>query len=154
MNRNLSNLALFSFIYVNPHPPPSHPLWHWYRICGPFAVLMSYLSELHGLKHRARVLMSVGLFFSLANIILPGLAWTVLPQSWDFVILEGVLGTYYHNYILSLITYTRRLTDDGSVSFKMSLQKSTHGRYSWRCAHCQLSAAVSWSYSYLRVRNF
>lgn len=108
---------------------------------------MSYLSELHGLKHRARVLMSVGLFFSLANIILPGLAWTVLPQSWDFVLIEGVLGTYYHNYI-------QWMTDDGSVSSKMSFQKSTHGRYSWRCVHCQLSAAVSWSHFYLKVRNF
>ncbi|KAL7023272.1 hypothetical protein ACKWTF_012542 [Chironomus riparius] len=49
--------------------------------CGPFAVLMAYLSELHGLKYRSRVMLSTGIFFSLGNIILPSLAWLIIPNS-------------------------------------------------------------------------
>ncbi|KAG5672794.1 hypothetical protein PVAND_002887 [Polypedilum vanderplanki] len=50
-------------------------------MCGPFAVLMAYLSELHGLKFRSRVMLSTGVFFSIANIILPSLAWLIIPHS-------------------------------------------------------------------------
>ncbi|XP_037029687.1 synaptic vesicle glycoprotein 2C [Bradysia coprophila] len=52
--------------------------------CGPFAVLMSYLSEFHGTDHRSRVMMVIGMFFSLATISLPALAWFVIPKSWSF----------------------------------------------------------------------
>ncbi|XP_055709261.1 synaptic vesicle glycoprotein 2C-like [Phlebotomus papatasi] len=50
--------------------------------CGPFAVLMSYVSELHGMKHRARTMLTVGTFFSVGNIILPAIGWAILPRSW------------------------------------------------------------------------
>ncbi|CAO1425766.1 unnamed protein product [Diamesa serratosioi] len=59
-------------------------------ICGPFAVLMSYLSEFHGLKYRSRVMMSTGMFFSIANIMLPLLAWFIIPkQHWNITVIEG-----------------------------------------------------------------
>lgn len=60
------------------------------RISGPFAVLMSYLSEFHGLKYRSRVMMTLGIFYSLAGICLPGLAWVVIPQSWNFTVIENL----------------------------------------------------------------
>ncbi|KAH8244978.1 hypothetical protein KR032_003469, partial [Drosophila birchii] len=50
---------------------------------GPFAVLMTYLTELHGRKHRERIMMMVGIMFSIATLTLPGLAMLILPQEWD-----------------------------------------------------------------------
>jgi hypothetical protein len=62
-------------------------------ICGPFAVLMSYLSELHGLKYRSRIMMSTGIFFSLATIVLPSLAWATIPHpQLNFNIVDGYFG--------------------------------------------------------------
>jgi len=50
---------------------------------GPFAVLMTYLTELHGRKHRQRIMMMVGIMFSIATLTLPGLAMVILPQTWN-----------------------------------------------------------------------
>ncbi|KAH8366605.1 hypothetical protein KR084_006463 [Drosophila pseudotakahashii] len=50
---------------------------------GPFAVLMTYLTELHGRKHRQRIMMVVGIMFSIATLTLPGLAMLILPETWD-----------------------------------------------------------------------
>lgn len=55
-------------------------------MCGPFAVLMSYISEFHGTNHRSRVMMIIGMFFSLATISLPAIAWVVIPKSWTLQI--------------------------------------------------------------------
>ncbi|XP_030378173.1 synaptic vesicle glycoprotein 2B [Scaptodrosophila lebanonensis] len=52
-------------------------------ISGPFAVLMSYLTELHGRQHRQRVMMVVGIMFSIATLCLPGLAMLILPEQWN-----------------------------------------------------------------------
>ncbi|XP_030567036.1 synaptic vesicle glycoprotein 2C [Drosophila novamexicana] len=54
---------------------------------GPFAVLMTYLTELHGRQYRQRIMMAVGIMFSIATLSLPGLAMGILPQSWDIQIL-------------------------------------------------------------------
>lgn len=61
------------------HENIKHALY-FRRICGPFAVLMSYLSEFHGLKYRSRVMMSTGIFFSIASILLPLLALVIIPN--------------------------------------------------------------------------
>ncbi|XP_026473628.1 synaptic vesicle glycoprotein 2B-like, partial [Ctenocephalides felis] len=58
-------------------------------ICGPFAVLMSYLSEFHGATHRSRVVLCVGMYFSLANITLPGMAWAIIPTRWVLMLPNG-----------------------------------------------------------------
>ncbi|XP_032582255.1 synaptic vesicle glycoprotein 2B [Drosophila sechellia] len=50
---------------------------------GPFAVLMTYLTELHGRKHRQRIMMIVGIMFSIATLTLPGLAMVILPETWN-----------------------------------------------------------------------
>lgn len=51
-------------------------------MCGPFAVLMSYVSEFHGNKYRPSVMMFIGMFFSLATISLPSIGWLILPIPW------------------------------------------------------------------------
>ncbi|XP_021713275.1 synaptic vesicle glycoprotein 2A [Aedes aegypti] len=58
-------------------------------ICGPFAVLMAYLSEFHSLQHRSRVMILVGIFYSIANVLLPSLAWVIIPQHWGFTLFGG-----------------------------------------------------------------
>lgn len=62
-------------------------------MCGPFAILMSYLSELHGLKYRSRVMLSVGIFFSVGSLILPTLAWIIIPNKiFNIVIVTDYIG--------------------------------------------------------------
>ncbi|XP_065364157.1 uncharacterized protein LOC135957355 [Calliphora vicina] len=53
-------------------------------MCGPFAVLMSYLTEFHGTEHRPRIMMLIGIMFSMASIMLPVLAFLILPYEWNF----------------------------------------------------------------------
>lgn len=60
---------------------------------GPFAVLMTYLMELHGRQYRQRIMMMVGIMFSMATLSLPGLAMGILPQHWDYQIL-GLTGKH------------------------------------------------------------
>ncbi|XP_061392159.1 synaptic vesicle glycoprotein 2B-like [Musca vetustissima] len=55
-------------------------------ICGPFAILISYLSEFHGTNRRPQVMMIIGTMFMISNIILPILAMTILPKDWSFQI--------------------------------------------------------------------
>ncbi|XP_061395350.1 synaptic vesicle glycoprotein 2B-like [Musca vetustissima] len=53
-------------------------------MCGPFAVLMTYLSEFHGTNFRSRIMMIIGVMFSMAAILLPVLALLILPLDWNF----------------------------------------------------------------------
>ncbi|XP_052849588.1 synaptic vesicle glycoprotein 2C [Drosophila gunungcola] len=48
-------------------------------ICGPFAVVVSYLAEFHGKKHRPYIMLFVGLCVSVGSMILPLLAYALLP---------------------------------------------------------------------------
>ncbi|XP_075156315.1 uncharacterized protein LOC142229627 [Haematobia irritans] len=57
-------------------------------VSGPFAILMSYLSEFHGANHRSQIMMIVGIMFSISNIILPVLALSILPNDWSFQIFQ------------------------------------------------------------------
>ncbi|XP_073952770.1 synaptic vesicle glycoprotein 2C-like isoform X2 [Choristoneura fumiferana] len=53
---------------------------------GPFAVLISYIAELHRTELRARVILLTSLFYTIANVTLPLLAWAFLTQDWRFPI--------------------------------------------------------------------
>jgi len=48
-------------------------------ICGPFAVVVSYLAEFHGKKHRPYIMLFVGLCVSIGSMILPLLAYALMP---------------------------------------------------------------------------
>ncbi|EDW42707.1 synaptic vesicle glycoprotein 2A isoform X4 [Drosophila sechellia] len=48
-------------------------------ICGPFAVVVSYLAEFHGKKHRPYIMLFVGLCVSIGSMILPLLSYVLLP---------------------------------------------------------------------------
>lgn len=58
---------------------------------GPFAVLMSFLSEFHGKKHRDGVMQIVGIACSFGSILLPLMAYAILPFYWNFVLVEHFL---------------------------------------------------------------
>ncbi|KAG5872869.1 hypothetical protein JTB14_006599 [Gonioctena quinquepunctata] len=64
-------------------------------INGPYSASVSHLSEFHSSKYRARVQMVRGAMVSSAFIILPLLAWGVLPRNLDFVAF-GLIG--YHSW--------------------------------------------------------
>nr|XP_017104209.2 synaptic vesicle glycoprotein 2A isoform X3 [Drosophila bipectinata] len=50
-------------------------------ICGPFAVVVSYLAEFHGKKHRPYIMLFVGLAVSMGSMLLPFLAYILMPVS-------------------------------------------------------------------------
>lgn len=50
------------------------------RFNGPFAVLLTYIAELHRTEYRARVILLTSLFYTFANITLPLLAWSLLTR--------------------------------------------------------------------------
>ncbi|XP_075157921.1 uncharacterized protein LOC142231187 [Haematobia irritans] len=53
-------------------------------ICGPYSVLVSYISEFHGSTHRPRILMVAGVMYATASMLLPLLALVILPRDWNF----------------------------------------------------------------------
>jgi MFS family permease len=70
-------------------------------INGPFAALTTYLSEFHCAKHRARIQMMLGIVFSAGNVILPLLAWAVLPIDLNFKSANNAVGKFF------LLFYTK-----------------------------------------------
>ncbi|XP_017104187.2 synaptic vesicle glycoprotein 2B [Drosophila bipectinata] len=65
---------------------------------GPAAVLFTYITEMHGPKHRSSVLMIIGMVTSTATVSLPLLAWGIFPREWDF----EVLGLRIHSWQIYL----------------------------------------------------
>nr|XP_026498424.1 synaptic vesicle glycoprotein 2A-like [Vanessa tameamea] len=67
---------------------------------GPFAVLLTYLAELHRTELRARVLLLTGLFFTIANTTLPLLAWAIITKDWDFPLFGNTIVIHSWNLFL------------------------------------------------------
>lgn len=68
---------------------------------GPLAVLISYIAELHRTELRARVILFTSLFYTIASITLPLLAWAILTKEWDFYIFDNFV---IHSWNLFLLT--------------------------------------------------
>ncbi|XP_030373084.1 synaptic vesicle glycoprotein 2B isoform X2 [Scaptodrosophila lebanonensis] len=66
LSQNPSQLMVFKF-------------FDGFIICGPFAVVVSYLAEFHGKKHRPYIMLFVGLSVSMAALVLPLIAYFLLP---------------------------------------------------------------------------
>lgn len=58
---------------------------------GPFAVLTTTVSEFHSAKYRAKIVMGLGVMYSVAQLIIPGLAWLVIPHRMDYDFFNGYL---------------------------------------------------------------
>ncbi|KAF9824895.1 hypothetical protein SFRURICE_009463, partial [Spodoptera frugiperda] len=67
---------------------------------GPFAVLISYLAELHRTELRARVILLTSLFYTFANTTLPLVAWAILTKDWEFTLFGGSIVIHSWNIFL------------------------------------------------------
>ncbi|CAH0724053.1 unnamed protein product, partial [Brenthis ino] len=67
---------------------------------GPFAVLITYIAELHRTDLRARVILLSSLFYTIANTTLPLLAWAILPMDWDFSLFNNTFVLHSWNLFL------------------------------------------------------
>ncbi|XP_046734342.1 synaptic vesicle glycoprotein 2C-like [Diprion similis] len=52
-------------------------------IGAPGSLVFSYLGEFHAEKQRAKSICYVGFFFTLAWLVLPGLAWVIIPMTFE-----------------------------------------------------------------------
>jgi VNT family MFS transporter (synaptic vesicle glycoprotein 2) len=59
-------------------------------INGTSVALTPYLSEFHGTHYRSRVPLTIGLLFSAGNIVLPLLAWAILPLNIELSLFGGL----------------------------------------------------------------
>lgn len=72
-------------------------------INGPFAVFTATLSEFHCAKYRAKVVLLMGIAFSLAQIYLPLIAWVILPyREMEFSIFENTFQIHTWNIFILL----------------------------------------------------
>ncbi|XP_047000374.1 synaptic vesicle glycoprotein 2C-like [Schistocerca americana] len=58
-------------------------------ICGPISIQKTFISEFHCAKYRTRVLMASGLFVALSTIVIPGIAWGIIPLPWSWSFFGG-----------------------------------------------------------------
>ncbi|CAG2056141.1 unnamed protein product [Timema podura] len=56
-------------------------------ICSPAAVVYAYLGEFHNATTRPKAIILVSVFLPMGVVALPGLAWLVIPLTWNFVLL-------------------------------------------------------------------
>ncbi|XP_045449325.1 synaptic vesicle glycoprotein 2B-like [Melitaea cinxia] len=68
---------------------------------GPFAVLLTYIAELHRTDLRARVLLLTGLFFTIASTTLPLLAWATMVEDWDYTIFGNFVIHSWNIFLLA-----------------------------------------------------
>lgn len=67
---------------------------------GPFAVLTTTVSEFHSAKYRAKIVMGLGVMYSVAQLIIPGLAWLVIPHRMDYDFFNGYLKLHSWNFFI------------------------------------------------------
>jgi VNT family MFS transporter (synaptic vesicle glycoprotein 2) len=72
-------------------------------INGTSVALTPYLSEFHGTHYRSRVPLTIGLLFSAGNIVLPLLAWAILPLNIELSLFGGL---EFHAWNLFLLICT------------------------------------------------
>ncbi|XP_056637816.1 synaptic vesicle glycoprotein 2B-like isoform X1 [Diorhabda sublineata] len=70
-------------------------------INGPFAAATSHITEFHSNKYRGRVNIIRGIFLSGGSLLLPILAWAILPRKWDINVF-GLFDLHSWNMFLVL----------------------------------------------------
>ncbi|GLV32006.1 uncharacterized protein CBL_07765 [Carabus blaptoides fortunei] len=77
-----------------------------FLVTGPYNILMSYLSEFHCTRYRSRVLVLTGMFLSTANVVLPMLAWWIIPMDITYSFFSGALPICALPSLLAAIGHT------------------------------------------------
>ncbi|CAH1105960.1 unnamed protein product [Psylliodes chrysocephalus] len=78
-------------------------------INGPFTATASHLAEFHSSKYRGKVNMARGIFISVGNLLLPVLAWAILPRKWNFSVF-GIFDIHSWNIFLLVCASTTVLS--------------------------------------------
>lgn len=59
-------------------------------MCGPVAVLMTFLAEFHCTSFRPNIITIIGIYYGIGRTLLPLLAWWIMPLKLHAVIIPGV----------------------------------------------------------------
>ncbi|GLV32007.1 uncharacterized protein CBL_07766 [Carabus blaptoides fortunei] len=59
-------------------------------MCGPVAVLMTFLAEFHCSSFRPNIITILGIYYGIARTLLPLLAWWIMPLKLHAVIIPGI----------------------------------------------------------------
>ncbi|KAJ3664453.1 hypothetical protein Zmor_000016 [Zophobas morio] len=73
-------------------------------IGGASSVVYAYAGEFHDNHYRPKVISWMSTFVAFGNMYLPGLAWLVLPQEWQFPV--SIIDINFRPWRLLLILYT------------------------------------------------
>ncbi|XP_063226481.1 uncharacterized protein LOC134533129 [Bacillus rossius redtenbacheri] len=63
-------------------------------ICCPGAVIFPYVGEFFNSRNRAPAIMAVSIYLPLGLLVLPGVAWLVIPQPWSLALPWGDYGSW------------------------------------------------------------
>ncbi|XP_022908745.2 synaptic vesicle glycoprotein 2C-like isoform X1 [Onthophagus taurus] len=72
-------------------------------ISGPIGTLTSVLSEYHSSQYRAQVVLLIGLVYAAGNMVVPLLAWLIIPLNWNVKFLNGTLKSW--NFFLMISSF-------------------------------------------------
>ncbi|KAI4457434.1 synaptic vesicle glycoprotein 2 [Holotrichia oblita] len=67
---------------------------------GPFAALTTIISEFHCAKYRGKVVMVLGVIYSVGQLIIPALGWLIIPRNMDYDLLNGNIKLHSWNVFI------------------------------------------------------
>ncbi|CAH1161851.1 unnamed protein product [Phyllotreta striolata] len=74
-------------------------------INGPFSASTAHIAEFHSTNYRSIVNTTRGIFLSLASLIMPVLAWAILPRTWNISVF-GLFELHSWNFFLIVCSLT------------------------------------------------
>ncbi|XP_049785176.1 synaptic vesicle glycoprotein 2C-like [Schistocerca cancellata] len=72
-----------------------------FTVCGPYAMLMSFLAEFHSTKYRSRCIMFTGIGVATANYLIPSFALALLTQTWELEVGSGLVLKPWNVFIMA-----------------------------------------------------
>ncbi|XP_046998602.1 synaptic vesicle glycoprotein 2C-like [Schistocerca americana] len=72
-----------------------------FTVCGPYAMLMSFLAEFHSTKYRSRCIMFTGIGVATANYLIPSFALALLTQTWGLEVGSGLVLKPWNVFIMA-----------------------------------------------------
>ncbi|KAI4457435.1 synaptic vesicle glycoprotein 2 [Holotrichia oblita] len=67
---------------------------------GPYAALTTTVSEFHSAKYRGKVVMVLGVIYSVGQMVIPGLGWLIIPRNIDYEFLDGNIKIHSWNVFM------------------------------------------------------
>lgn len=60
-------------------------------LSGPMSIRLTFISEFHSLKYRTRIMVLSGFLYAIATIIIPAVAWLIIPLPWTVTFFGGYI---------------------------------------------------------------